>query len=161
LYSSGKVKSEGKFSFLYGRVDVRAKLPGTQGLWPAIWMLPADDTWPPEIDVMELLGNDPTRVYMTLHWGTRKKQQHYQAKFDGPDFTADYHVFSIVWDPGQIHWLVDGIERATAVKNVPDRSMFLLLNTSIGGEWPGPPDRDTVLPQYFLIDYVRVYKRAG
>lgn len=161
LYSSGKVKSEGKFSFLYGKVDIRAKLPTTQGLWPALWMLPADDTWPPEIDIMESLGNDPSRVYMTLHWGPRKKPLHYQAKFDGPNFAADYHVFSVEWEAGQIHWLVDGVERGAAVKNVPTRAMFLLLNTSIGGEWPGPPGRETVLPQYFLIDYVRFYKRAS
>ena len=157
-YSSGRVSTEGKFEFLYGKVDVRAKLPGTKGVWPAIWLLPADGSWPPEIDVMELLGQLPRRVFMTWHWGTRRVQQQNQSRFDGPDFTADYHLFTVEWSPGQIRWLIDGIERKVVTNNVPDKPMFLILNTAVGGDWAGPPDRTTVMPQSFWVDYVRVYQ---
>jgi beta-glucanase (GH16 family) len=160
LYGSGKVTTSGKFSFLYGKLEVRAKLPGTQGQWPAIWMLPADGTWPPEIDVMELLGDAPRRVYMTLHWGKRKDPLQFQSKFDGEDFTGGFHVFAIEWSPGELRWFIDGTERGRVFHDVPDRAMFLLLNTSIGGDWPGPPGRQTMLPQEFQIDYVRVYQAA-
>jgi len=157
-YSSGRVSTEDKFSFLYGKVEVRAKLPGTKGLWPAIWMLPADGSWPPEIDIMELLGHLPRRDFMTFHWGTRRQQLQDQSKFDGPDFTADYHVFAVEWSPGLIRWTVDGIERKVITSNVPEKAMFLILNTAVGGEWAGPPDRTTKMPQEFLVDYVRVYQ---
>lgn len=157
-YSSGRISTERKFSFLYGRVDVRAKLPGTKGLWPAIWLLPADGSWPPEIDVMELLGHLPRRDFMTFHWGTRRAQQQDQSKFDGPDFTADYHIFSMEWSPGQIRWLIDGVERKVITNNVPDKPMYLIINTAVGGTWAGPPDKTTVMPQSFMVDYVRVYQ---
>jgi beta-glucanase (GH16 family) len=157
-YSSGRVSTEKKFSFLYGKVEVRAKLPGTKGLWPAIWLLPADGSWPPEIDVTELLGHLPRRDFMTFHWGTRRAQQQDQSKFDGPDFTAGYHLFTVEWMPGQIRWLIDGIERKVVTSNVPDKPMFLIINTAVGGPWAGEPDKTTVMPQSFLIDYVRVYQ---
>jgi len=156
-YISGRVSTQNKFEFTYGRVDVRAKLPGTQGIWPAIWMLPRDQ-WPPEIDVMEMLGNAPRRVYMTHHWGTRKHQEQSQSHFDGPDFTADFHVYSVEWSPGQIRWLIDGEERKVLTEHVPAGPMYLILNTAVGGDWAGAPDRTTALPQYFLIDYVRIYQ---
>lgn len=158
MYSSGRVTTKKKFGFLYGKVEVRAKLPGTQGLWPAIWMLPYDGSWPPEIDMMELLGNDPTRVYMSLHWGTKKQDLHSQGDFAGPDFTADFHVFSIEWEPGQIRWLIDDVERKVTTAHIPNKAMYLIFNTSVGGDWPGPPDGSTVFPAYMQVDYVRVYQ---
>lgn len=160
-YSSGRVRAKPKFAFLYGRLEVRAKLPGTKGMWPAIWLLPRDGSWPPEIDVMEMLGDDPRRVYMTMHWGPRDDRDSSQGNFTGPDFTSDFHVFSIEWEPGRIRWLIDGVERHVETENVPNKAMYLIMNTSVGGEWPGDPDERTVFPQYFQIDYVRVYQQPG
>jgi beta-glucanase (GH16 family) len=97
---------------------------------------------------------------MTLHWGARKDPLQYQSKFDGPDFTAGFHVFAIEWSAGELRWFIDGTECARVFHDVPDKAMFLLLNTSIGGDWPGPPGRQTVLPEEFQIDYVRVYQPA-
>ena len=82
-YTSGRVSTENKFSFLYGRVDIRATLPGTKGLWPAAWMLPQDGPWPPEIDILELLGDRPDRVYLTSHWGSRRNPSQSQSHFEG------------------------------------------------------------------------------
>lgn len=160
-YSSGRVTTKGKFSFLYGKVEVRAKLPGTQSLWPAIWMLPADGSWPPEIDIMELMGSDPHTVSMTLHAGSSRRQRLDQSSYVGPDYTADYHTFSVEWTPGQLQWLIDGAVRKTVTHDVPTRAMYLRINTSIGGDWPGNPTRHTVLPQYLDVEYVRVYRQAN
>ena len=160
-YSSGRVSTRESFSFLYGRVEIRARLPGTKGLWPAIWMLRRDGVWPPEIDVMEMLGDNPRRVYMTNHWRTHHGLRQDQDSFTGPDFSAGFHVFALEWEPGVVRWLVDGVERKAMTEHIPDRPMYLIMNTSVGGDWPGAPDRRTVLPQYFRVDYVRVYQRSA
>ena len=138
---------------------MRAKLPGTKGIWPAIWMLPQDGSWPPEIDIMELIGSNPLQVYLSHHWGSKKQDLHSQSSFTGPDFTQDYHVFSVEWEPGTIRWLIDGVERKVATQHIPSKAMYLILNTSVGGDWPGPPDNSTVFPAYMQVDYVRVYQQ--
>lgn len=157
-YSSGRASTQGKFAFLYGKLEVRAKLPGTQGLWPAIWLLPADKSWPPEIDLVELMGSDPARIYMTHHWGSRRQDLHHTTDFVGPDFTGDFHVFSIEWEPGRIRWLIDDIERKVETAHVPGKAMYLIFNTSVGGDWAGLPDETSVFPANMQIDYVRVYQ---
>jgi hypothetical protein len=153
---SGRVSSVE--AFRYGRIDVRAKLPGTQGMWPAIWLLPQDGSWPPEIDIMELIGDEPDRVHMTLHYGSRGDRSSDGTDFTGPDFTATFHTFSLEWSPGRLRWLVDGVVRKSVARRVPDKEMFLIINTSVGGTWPGPPDDTTDFPQQFSVDYVRVYQ---
>lgn len=145
----------------YGKIEVRAKLPGTQGMWPAIWLLPKNGSWPPEIDAMELLGSDPRRVYMTAHWGNRRHPQQDQSSFTGPDFTSDYHIFSIEWDRKSVRWLIDGVEQKVITRHVPNKPMYLIMNTSVGGDWPGDPDASTSFPQEFRIDYVRIYQHPG
>jgi beta-glucanase (GH16 family) len=121
-------------------------------------MLPQDGSWPPEIDILELVGDDPHRVHMTLHYGSRSDRSADASDFAGPDFTAGFHTFSLEWVPGRIRWLVDGVVRKTATRHVPDKAMNLILNTSVGGKWPGPPDHTTELPQHFTVDYIRVYQ---
>src|SRR6266705_6259176 len=101
-YLSGRVTTKGKFSFLYGKIEIRAKLPKTRGLWPAIWMLPDDRSWPPEIDIIELLGDNPKKIYMTDHWVVHAGLRQDQSSFTGPDFSADFHVFTLEWMPGQL-----------------------------------------------------------
>ena len=157
-YLSGRVTTKGKFSFLYGRVEVRAKLPKTKGLWPAIWMLPDDRSWPPEIDIIELLGDNPRKIYMTDHWVVHAGRRPDETSFTGPDFSADFHVFTLEWMPSQLRWLIDGVERKVMTEHVPSKAMYLILNTAIGGDWAGAPDKTTVFPQYFTIDYVRIFQ---
>ena len=135
IFWSGRAMTKNKFSFLYGKVEVRAKLPGSRGMWPAIWMLQSDGAWPPEIDIMEMLGDDPQRVYMTHHWGKHKEDLTDQTDFFGPDFTDDFHTFTVEWQPHQIRWLIDDVERKVVTENVPNKAMYLILNTSVGGEW--------------------------
>ncbi len=157
-YRSGLVDTRGKFSQQYGKFVVRSKLPKTQGIWPAIWLLPTTGLWPPEIDIMELLGHEPTRMYMSNHWGPVNAVATQTTDFAGPDFSADFHEFSCEWFPDRIDFYVDGVRRATHRAGVPQEPMYLIINTAVGGFWPGYPDATTVFPQTFDVDWVRVYQ---
>jgi beta-glucanase (GH16 family) len=157
-YSSGRVSTRNSYSFLYGRIEIRARLPATKGIWPAIWMLRRDGVWPPEIDLTEMLGDNPRKVYVTNHWRTHHGLRQDQDSFSGPDFSAGFHLFALEWEPGLVRWLIDGVERKVMTEHVPDRAMYLIINTSVGGDWPGAPDKRTVLPQEFYVDYVRIYQ---
>jgi beta-glucanase (GH16 family) len=160
-YTSGAVTTEGKFAYRYGRMDIRARVPRGDGLWPAFWLLPptvhSASVWAPyEVDVMEALGQDVHTDYMVDWAGT----QNQYCQYTGPDFSAGYHVYSFVWGPTSISWLIDGVARCQFHQGVPTTRMYLILNARVGGSWPVPPDASTVLPQYTAIDYVRVYVPA-
>ncbi|MDX2119337.1 MAG: family 16 glycosylhydrolase [Planctomycetota bacterium] len=158
-YSSAEVTTAGKFSQKYGRFEARAMLPKTQGIWPAFWMLPASGGWPPEIDIMELLGHEPNKVYMSNHWGVYPNNSHQTTPYTGPDFSAAYHTFAVEWDPGRLLFYVDDVLRATHVNSVPAEPFYIILNTAVGGDWPGYPNGTTVFPQFYRVDYVRAYSR--
>lgn len=158
-YSSARIESDNRFEFLYGRVEGRMKLPKTRGLWPAFWLLPSD-TWPPEVDIMELLGHEPNKVYFTNHWGTAQNPQSFGSSFTGPDFSADFHDFAAEWYSTHVDFYVDGVRRATHNFAIPQVPMFIILNTAVGGLWPGNPDATTILPQRMEVDWVRVYREA-
>ncbi|WP_313560191.1 glycoside hydrolase family 16 protein, partial [Ruminiclostridium cellobioparum] len=114
-YTSAKLITKGKKSWTNGKFEIRAKLPGGQGIWPAIWMLPEDDNilggWPSggEIDIMEFLGHETNKVYGTLHYGNPHSSTQGSYKLPGTDkFTDGYHVYGMEWEPGEIRWYVDG-----------------------------------------------------
>lgn len=159
LYTSGAVDTKGKYFFLYGRVEMRARLPRGRGVWPACWLLPEDRSWPPEIDVMELLGQEPTALHMTNYWGTVADHHLNSGLYDGPDFSQGWHTYALEWEPGLIRWYVDGSQEFISTEGVPDKPMYLILNTAIGGDFAGSPDKSTPLPQRYDIDYVRVWQR--
>ncbi len=157
-YTSGMLTSQGLFSRTYGYFELRARLPVGKGIWPAFWLL-ADAGWPPEIDVMEMLGDVPNRIYMTNHWysDTASDILKNVGVYRGPDFSQAFHTFGVDWNPGEIRWYIDGIERFQSFTGIPAENMHIILNTAVGGYWPGNPDDTTVFPQYYDIDYVRVY----
>jgi beta-glucanase (GH16 family) len=157
---SSPVKDPG-FTFTYGYVESRIKVPAGRGLCPAFWLAPADHTWPPEIDIMEMLGNEPTRTTMHFHY-QRANGTHATVGdgWSGPDFSGDWHTFGVDWEPGSLVWYVDGVERARfADATVTDQAAYLVLNLAVGGSWAGSPENSTVLPADLLVDYVRVYQR--
>ncbi len=163
-YTSGMMTTFHKFSQQYGRFEVRCRVPSGSGFWPAVWLLPVSEAWPPEIDVLEILGNAPTVAHFTNHWGKDASGQHRQhgETMTGVDFSRDFHVFAIEWKPASITWFVDGRERARSTEGIPHQPMFLLLNLAIGGNFdtglPGTPGRATPFPSCFEVDYVRVYR---
>ena len=160
-YTSGMVSSVDRFSFLYGYAEIRARVPNGAGLWPAFWLMPASKQWPPEIDVMEILGREPNILRTTLHYADATGAHQFRvASFTGPDFSQDFHRFGVKWTPDKLIWFVDGIEQHRETRDVPQQPMYILLThgTGNGQDFAGAVTADTVFPSYFEIDYVRVYQ---
>jgi beta-glucanase (GH16 family) len=177
-YTSARMRTLGKGDWKYGRFDVKAKLPAGQGLWPAIWMLPTDwiyGGWAAsgEIDIMELLGQNTKRVYGTLHYGGEWPNNVNTGEsyvLPQGDFSSEFHVFRLEWEQNEFRWYVDDklyqTQKQWRTANHPypapfDQRFHMLLNVAVGGNWPGNPDATTSFPQTMVVDYVRVYKRAG
>ena len=172
-YTSGRVKTHGKWAWTYGRVEARIRIPRTQGIWPAFWMLGANIAsarWPNcgEIDIMENIGREPGVVHGTLHGPGYSGGAGIGGPFSLPGagaFADDFHVYAVEWTPSEIKWFVDDRQYfsvkpsslPTGTAWVFDQPQFILLNVAVGGNWPGNPDGTTVLPQRMLVDYVRVY----
>lgn len=172
-YTSGRITTQNKKNFKFGRIDIRAKLPVGKGVWPALWMLGEKITtvsWPAcgEIDIMELIGTYPGRVYSTMHWknssGTHDSKGANYILSSG-DFSQQFHVYSIVWALDQINCYVDDQLYLTVTlsdvgsANYPfNANQFFLFNVAVGGQWPGSPDSTTAFPQRMFVDYVRVFQ---
>lgn len=171
-YTSARMVTKNKGDWKYGRIDVRAKMPIGQGYWPAIWMLPTDNVyggWPKsgEIDIMEYLGNEPSKVLGTIHYGHdfwRFNSQY--LELDTGSFADDFHTFTVLWTEDCIQFQMDGINigepntRSTVLPTTYpfDQEFHLLLNVAVGGNLPGPPSPNTVFPQSMEVEYVRVYQ---
>ncbi len=194
FYTSARLQSQGKGDFLYGRFEIRAKLPRGQGTWPAIWMLPSDpfryatlcgegtdwqgnpdcDAWPNsgEIDIMEHVGYQMGHVHGTVH-----NEAYYWAKWEQrkgriilDDVDRAFRVYAIEWTPDRIDIFVDDTLYFTYVnendgwRSWPyDHPFHLILNVAVGGMWgrAGGPIDDSVFPQKMLVDFVRIFRRAG
>jgi beta-glucanase (GH16 family) len=150
-----------KFTFMYGYAETRVLLPRGTGLWPSMWLLPADGSWPPELDVFENLGNDMKTIHLTTHWGTPGNHQQSGGTFTGPDFAAGWHTIGLDWQPDSLTWYVDGVavRTYTSAAGIPSKPMYLLVNLAVGGDWPGSPDASTAFPAVYQLDYVRVWQR--
>ena len=171
-YSSARIRTFNKGDWTYGKIEVKAKLPKGQGVWPAIWMLPTDEKlggWPKsgEIDIMELRGQTPNTVLGTVHFGPawpNNKNKGSEYVLANNDFSNDFHVFSVIWSKDKIRWYVDGTLFYTinatdlAPETYPFNNRFhMILNLAVGGNFLGDPDQTTILPQQLIVDYVRVY----
>jgi len=172
-YSSARLTTQNKKTFKYGRIDIRAKLPVSKGMWPALWMLGSNITsagWPAcgEMDIMELVGSSPGRVRSTMHWKS-VAGVHLSSGADynlsSGDFSQQFHVFSMVWSQDLIKNYVDDklVLTVTAadlggVINPFNANQFFIFNVAVGGDWPGPPDAYTLFPQRMFVDYVRVFQ---
>lgn len=157
-----KCEALDQFTQRYGYFEMRAKFPAGKGFWPAFWLLPETGEWPPEIDVVEWLGDNRRAAFFTFHFEEQGEHKKHSGSFDGPDFSQDFHTFAVDWQPGQIIWYVDGVERFKVNdERVPDTPMFMLLNLAVGGTWPGRPDESTAFPSVMEVDYVRAYAWRG
>ncbi|MDX3855579.1 discoidin domain-containing protein [Streptomyces sp. AK02-01A] len=172
-YTSGRLNTADHFNFTYGHVEARIKVSGTKGLWPAFWLLGSNfktgTPWPNsgEIDIMEHVGKTADTVYSTLHAPAYNGGGGYGAPYTvpGSDFASAFHTYAVDWNSSRMTFTVDGnafftVERSTLEQTrgpwVYDHPFFIILNNAIGGDFPGPPDASTTLPQKMLIDYVRV-----
>jgi beta-glucanase (GH16 family) len=175
-YTSSRLRSLGKGDWTFGRMEMRAKMPIGQGLWPAFWMLSSDTSiygpWAAsgEIDIVEYIGSDPNRIFGTIHYGASFPGNVFSSTdyfLPSGTFNDDFHEFAMEWEFGEIRWYVDGVLFASRDNwfstggpfPAPfDVDFHLLLNLAVGGNLPGPPDPTTVFPQEYVIDYVRVYQ---
>jgi beta-glucanase (GH16 family) len=172
-YTSTRIKSKFKGDWLYGRIEVKAKLPRGRGTWPAIWMLSTDwkyGGWPAsgEIDIMEHVGFDPGVVHGTIHTETYNhgKKTQKEGKIDVIDAQDDFHVYAIDWLENRIDFYVDenlyhSVSKGEndTFKEWPfDQRFHLIMNIAVGGGWGGAQGiDDTIWPQKMEVDYVRVY----
>jgi beta-glucanase (GH16 family) len=181
-YTSARLRTLNKGDWTHGRFEMRGKLPRGQGMWPAFWMLPTDwvyGGWAAsgEIDIVELIGQDPETVYGTLHFGGPWPNNTSSAGvtawgehsyvLSGSTFNDDFHVFAIEWETNEIRWYVDGVHYQTqtdwysTAASYPapfDQAFHFIANVAVGGNWPGSPNGSTQFPQQFLIDWVRVFQ---
>jgi beta-glucanase (GH16 family) len=198
-YTSARLKTRQRdgtplFSQRYGKFEFRAKVPWGKGLWPALWMLPLDDAYggwaaSGEIDVMEIVGEKPHEVLSSIHFGSTYPERslitNVHALPTGGS-VADWHVYTVEWEPGEIRFYVDGVHTAThdhwwscsktregkglvpkrAADLNPwpapfDQPFYLVMNVAVGGNFPGVPNAATHFPAEMVVDYVRVYERVG
>ena len=158
-YVSGLLTTEHSFAQTYGYFEIRARLPAGKGLWPAFWLLPLSRAWPPEIDIFEVLGDNPRRLYMTVH-STMAKTMGFEASV--ADTSADFHDYGVLWTKERIAWYFDGRQMAEAPTPADlHQPMYLLVNLAVGGRWPGPPDSETRFPATMRVARVRAFAIAG
>jgi beta-glucanase (GH16 family) len=173
-YTSARLVSRKKGDWLYGRIEVRAKLPKGRGTWPAIWMLPTDwkyGGWPTsgEIDIMEHVGHNPGVVHGTLHSGKynhiKKTQQ--EGKTSVAHAQDAFHIYAVTWTSDKIEFWVDATRYHTVQRNTADdfngwpfdQRFHLIMNIAVGGFWGGMQGiDDSIWPQRLEVDYVRVYQ---
>jgi len=172
-YTSARLKTQGIWSWQYGRMEARIKIPYGQGMWPAFWMLGTNITsvnWPTcgEVDIMENIGREPTLVHGTIHGPGYSGSDGIGgpcALPGSPAFANDFHIYTVEWTTNEIKWSVDGYQYFSANSGslpagttwVYTQPQFILLNLAVGGSWPGNPDGTTTFPQQMIVDYVRVY----
>lgn len=182
-YTSGRVNTQGKHAFTYGRFEARLKVPKGQGYLPAFWMMPDDESfygqWPKcgEIDIMEVLGHQTDTLYGTLHFGEPHSQDQGTYKLESGNFADEFHVFAVEWEPGEIRLYCDGIKYKTmndwytkrpgfgeVTYPAPfDQPFYLIFNVAVGGNWPGYPDSTTPFDEQaqMVVDYVKVYQKKS
>lgn len=170
-FTSAKITTRGKFDFTYGRIEARLKLPQTQGIWPAFWLL-GDYTkkpWPfcGEIDIMEHVGSRPNKTHGAIHGpGYSGADVVITGTHEFPhQVDQHYHIYAVEWRKDSIKWMVDGkVFRETNKKEVErygewvfSEPFFILLNVAVGGAWPRYPDHTSEFPQSMYVDFVRIY----
>lgn len=182
-YTSGRINTQNKQDYQYGRFEVRAKVPSGKGFLPAFWMMPTDESyygqWPKcgEIDVMEVHGSALNTSYSTLHFGEphTQKQGTYTLPKGAKNFGEDFHVYACEWDPDEFRFYVDGqmfykvndwFTKREGFGEVAypapyDQPFYMILNLAVGGSWVGYPDEDTLFEDnaQLVVDYVKVYQK--
>ncbi|MBF9239094.1 glycoside hydrolase family 16 protein [Hymenobacter sp. BT683] len=171
-YTSARLLTKNKKTFVYGRIDTRAKIPKGKGVWPAIWMLGADidqNNWPKcgEIDIMELRGSRPKELLATMHFPDAQGARRLKGTTNNVavDLSEDFHIYSVVRSKDQIRMYLDGElyftfgTADTVGGGYPfNNPFFMILNVAVGGDFDGNPDASTVFPQQMQVDYVRYYQ---
>lgn len=169
-YTSSRITTKNKKNFKYGKIEARIKMPKFKGVWPAFWMLGANQDsvgWPKcgEIDIVEAI-NDENLVYGTLHWfhdpGNNNADSGSSVAVAN---RTEYHVYGVEWTADKLRWYVDGkVYRTMDVSNDSfsevRKEYFVIFNMAIGGQWPGYNIDETAFPATMEVDWVRAYKKV-
>ena len=169
-YTSARITTANKKEFQYGLIETRAKLPLGQGLWPAFWMLGNNieaNGWPEcgEIDILEYIGKEPHMVFTSLHSTSSYGNTINTKKTNIPNIEEGFHIYGIDWTSEKIDFLIDKqlvYSYQPAIKNKDtwpyNKPFYFILNLAVGGNFGGPEIDDRILPQQFIIDYIKVYQ---
>jgi len=161
-YTSGMINTYNSFSQQYGYFEMRAQLPAGQGLWPAFWLLQTDMSWPPEIDVMEVLGHDLTTLYTAAHTNQTGSHTSQGGTIKVPNMSQSYHTYGVDWQKDYITYYFDGNQVwKTATPSDMNEPMYMIANLAVGGYWPGMVNGTTPFPAQMKIDYIRAYSDKG
>ncbi|MBU2996932.1 glycoside hydrolase family 16 protein [Cellulophaga baltica] len=170
IYTSTRITTAGKKKFKYGKIEARAKITLTKGLWPAFWMLGANINevgWPKsgEIDILEYIGKKPDSVFTSLHFPDHWGGNAYTKTTEVKNVEEGFHNYAINWTPDIIEFFIDDIKvfeyqvEEKTEENWPfDQPFYFILNTAVGGNLGGSEIDDSDLPEDFVIDYIRVYE---
>lgn len=159
-YVSGMIHSHSTFSRRYGFFEMVARLPRGQGLWPAFWLLPANGAWPPEIDVMEVLGHDMTTYYASTHWSRMAGRKAFRTMqlAVGRDLSADFNAFGCLWTETELVFTLNSqpVGRLAQPPSV-NVEMYLLAGLAVGGTWAGSPGSTTEFPARLEIESLKIW----
>lgn len=158
-YTSGLITTQPTFAQTYGYFEIRADLPSAAGAWPAFWLLPQDGSWPPELDVMEVLAQDPNATWTTAHSNTTGSHTAKGIASYTPGGAEGFHTYGVLWTKTELTWFVDGVQVfSQATPADMHKPMYMLANLALGG-WAGTVDA-AGLPAEMRIDYIRAYGLA-
>jgi beta-glucanase (GH16 family) len=169
-YTSTRITSAGKKEFQYGRIEARAKLPVGEGIWPAFWMLGSNINnvgWPKcgEIDILEYVGKNPHLVYTSLHTQDSHGETINSKKIVFPKIEEGFHIFAVDWTKDKMEFFVDDKLVYTFQPEVKNENtwpfnqpFYIIINMAIGGNFGGPEVDDSIFPQEYVLDYVKVYQ---
>jgi len=153
------------YAQLYGVFAISAKLPSGHGLWPAFWLVPADKSWPPEIDIMEVIGREPTTLHMSVHMNGPTGQTVQGNAFDThSDLSAGFHEYAIDWGPDKMNWYFDRkLVFSTPTTAELHKPCYIIANLAVGKPdgWGGAPDDTTKLPASMDVAYIKAWQRSG
>jgi len=169
-YTSTKITTKGKKEFQYGKIEVRAKLPKGKGIWPAAWMLGSnidEAGWPlcGEIDILEYVGRLPETIFTTLHTADSHGNSKNTKKEQISGIEEGFHIYAIDWNKDRIEFYIDQQLFYTfrpEEKNIEtwpfDQPFYLILNMAVGGHFGGKEIDNSIFPQSFIIDYIKVFQ---
>lgn len=151
-FIGGMISANNSYSQTYGYWEIKCKFDVSQGHHWAVWLLPADNSWPPEIDIVEVVGHQPDLAHCNAH-GSPTKNTFTSRPVNS---VADYHIYGFEWTPEEMIWTLDG-EEHLRIPNYINKRMYVLISPEIGGQWTKMPDETTVWPTVCEIDYIRIY----
>ena len=160
-FTSGMLTTFGSFAQTYGRFEIRCRVAAGKGLESKFWLMPVPSGEVPSIDVVDVVGSEPTKALFGNRWGDEKTERSYSGSASVPDLSDGFHTISIEWDEKRIEWSVDGKQVFQSISGAPHQAMYLVVNLAVGGRTAKYPDAAVPFPADFDIDYIHVFQLAS